>query len=91
MSSSISLKVGPTTATVTVGSGITDNQVGQALTRFANSLSIPVTGDAQTDLTAILNHFISVVKERSKAAEKATLNAANAATIQATVDSDNAL
>ncbi len=91
MSSSISLKVANVTATVTIGQGITDQQVGQALTRFATSLAIPVTGDSQTDLTAILNHFISVVTQRSKAIDKATRVAANDPTIQSVVDSNNAL
>lgn len=91
MSSSLSLKVGGTTATRTVGSGISDAQVGQALARFARSLGIPITGVAMDDLLALVDHFIDEAKRGAKAIAVADANAAAQAAILASAESDNAL
>lgn len=91
MSSQIVLKVGPTSGTVTIGAGITDAKVGAALTRYATSLAIPVTGDAQTDLIAVLNHFVDLVKRRSTQAQVSAAQAASLAMAQSQADSDNNL
>lgn len=91
MSSSISIKIANVTATVTVGANITDQQVGQALTRYAQSLGIPITGDAQTDLTAILTHIVDDTKRRAKQVQISAAQTASLATAQAQADSDNAL
>jgi hypothetical protein len=87
----MSIKVAGTTATRTVGSGITDAQVGAALARFARSLGIPITGVALDDLLAIVDHFVNDVRTRSKQVQVADANAAAQAAIVAQAESDNAL
>lgn len=91
MSSSISLKVASITATVTVGVNITDQQVGAALARYARSLAIPITGDSQADLTAILNSIVSDIKARAKAVDLSDQQAAAKASQLATAEANNAL
>ena len=91
MSSQISIKVGNVTATLPVGANITDAKVAAALNRYATSLGIPITGDAQTDLTAILTSFIDEIKRRSNKAQVDAAQATNLVTAQATADADNAL
>lgn len=91
MSSSITLKVNNTTATVTIGAGITDAQVSQALTRYATNLEIAINGTAQQNLTAILAHIIDDIRQRAKTQQIADATLTAQAAIIATADSENAL
>ncbi len=91
MSSSISITVGNVTATLPIGAGIADAQVAAALTRYANSLAIPVTGTAQQNLTAILASIVADIKQRSKRQQVADATTAAQVAIVATADGDNAL
>lgn len=87
MASSLSITVGGASATLPINA--TNAQVSAALTRYARSLAIPVTGVAQDDLTAILAHFVDDVRRRSKQVEIADTLAAAQVTAQATADADN--
>lgn len=89
MASDLRLRVGNASATITFQA--TDQQVATALRRFAGSLGIPVDGVPQENLLAILEHFRSEVVERSKAMQRAELRSEYDATIEATVEADNAL
>lgn len=89
MASDLRLRIGAASAMITFGG--TDQQVADALERFAVSLGIPNTGTATERLTAILEHLRDEVKRRSKDAQRASLRAANEAAIEQTVEQDNAL
>lgn len=91
MSSQISLKVGNVTATLPIGANVTDQQVAQALTRYAAGLGIPVNGSAQENLTAILAHIVDSIRRRAKAQQVADATTAAQAAIIAQAESDNAL
>lgn len=91
MSSQISLKVGNVTATLPIGANVTDAQVGQALTRYANSLGIPVNGSAQENLAAILAHIVDAIRRRSKDKQVADATSTAQAAIVAQAESDNQL
>lgn len=91
MSSQMTLKVANVTATVTVGANITDAAVAAALTRYARSLAIPITGVAQDDLAAILAHVVDDIRRRAKAVDVADQQAAAQASQQSTADSNNNL
>lgn len=85
------MKVGPTTVTLPLGANITDQQVGQALTRYARGLGIPIAGDAQTDLTAILSSIVYDIKHRARVVDVADQQAAAQASINAAADAGNNL
>lgn len=91
MSSQISLKVGSVTATLPVGSNITDAQVAAALTRYANSLGIPVNGSSQENLNAILVSIVEDIKERSKKVQISQGTESALTTLKQTVESENNL
>lgn len=91
MSSQMTLKVGNTTATLPIGANVTDAQVGQALTRYANSLGIPMTGTAQENLTAVLAHVLDDIRRRAKSQQLVELRAAQDAANQAAADADTQL
>lgn len=94
MSSTLTLKVGNVTAAISLNGAsgqTTDMQVGAALTRYAESLAIPLEGSTQENLTAILEHIRDEVKRRAKIAQWAALRAADDAAHRATVESDNDL
>lgn len=91
MSSQISLKVGNVTATLPIGANVTDAQVGAALTRYATSLGIPMTGTPTENLAAVLAHIVDNIKRRSKAAQVSDATTSAQAAIIAQAESDNAL
>lgn len=87
MASDLRIRVGGTTALLTFGG--TDQQVADALHRFALSLGIPTEGNAQTQLMAIAEHIRDDIKRRSKAVQTTEKRAVADATITAEVDADN--
>lgn len=91
MASDLRIRVGGVTAALTVGSSITDQQVGQALLRYARSLGISTEGTNQEQLTRILQHWVDDVKRRAKEMQRAEDAAQRAATLEATLEADNNL
>lgn len=89
MPNDIRLRVANASATVTLNA--TDQQVQAALTRYARSLGIPITGVAVDDLTSVINHWVDDVRRRSKAVEISDALAAAQVTAQQQADADNAL
>lgn len=89
MASDLRLRVGGATAMITFAA--TDQQVADALRRYARRLGIPVNGTANENLTAILEHIRDDVRRIAKEVQAAELRAANETTIQATVESENGL
>lgn len=89
MPQDLRLRVGIEVATITLGG--TPAQVAAALERFARSLGITINGTPQENLTAILEHFKSDVKTRSKAVQAAEKRLVSEAQIAAEVDADNPL
>lgn len=89
MPNDLRLRVGAVVAILPLGG--TDQQVADALRRFARSLGITSEGTPQEQLTAILEHFRDDVKRRSKAVQTEQKRAEGEAAIAAIVDADNAL
>lgn len=89
MASDIRLRVGNVTALLTLGG--TDQQIAQALTRYATSLGIPLNGTPTENLTAVLEHIRSDVKARAKQVQAAEKRVISEATIAAEVEADNPL
>lgn len=89
MASDIRLRVGGATATLVFGA--TDQQVADALRRYARSLGIAAEGTPQEQLAAILEHFRDDVVRRSKAVQTAEKRAVADVTIAAEVSADNPL
>lgn len=89
MASSLVLKVGSVTATINFS--VSDALVAAALTRYANSLGIPMTGTAQENLAAVLAHVVDDIRRRSKSVQVADATATAQAAINATADADNNL
>lgn len=89
MPQDLRLRVGSEVAQITLGG--TAQQVADALTRFATSLGIPITGTATEKLTAVLEHIRDDVRRRSKAIQAADLRATNEATIAQQIETDNPL
>ncbi|MES2934313.1 MAG: hypothetical protein V4805_12600 [Pseudomonadota bacterium] len=87
MPQDLRIRVGVEVATITING--TAQQVAAALERYASSQGITITGTATENLTAILEHIKVEVRRRSKEVQKAQLEAANAAAIEATVELDN--
>lgn len=89
MPQDLRVRVGVEVATITLGG--TPQQVAAVLERFAVRRGIPITGTATENLTAILEYVREEVKRYSKEEHRAQLNAANAAAIEVTVETDNTL
>lgn len=89
MASDLRIRVGSASATITFAA--TDQQMAEALRRYARRLGIATNGTANENLTAILEHIRDDVRRIAKAEQAAELRAANEATILSTVESDNGL
>lgn len=93
MSSEIRLKVGNTEAVVSLNGPqgqFTDQQVGKALERYAKSVDLTLEGTLQNKLQTVLGYMVTDMRRRSRAVQRAELEAANRSAIDATVDTDNA-
>lgn len=89
MASDLRLRVGNTTATITFGG--TDQQVANALRRFATSLGISLEGTPTENLEAILLHFKDDVKTRAKEVHARELRQANEESIRNAVESEGSI
>lgn len=91
MSSQISIKVGPVVSTMAIGANITDQQVANALTRFALAIGLELPGTPQENLDTILGYLVMDIKRKARQVQNDLLVQANQAAINATLDADNNL
>lgn len=94
MASDLRVRVGNVTAMISLNGPdgqFSDAQVAAVLTRFANSLGIPISGTAQENLTAVLLHIKDDVRRRAKAVDVAERKAVSDAEIETEANAENNL
>lgn len=87
MPEDIRLRLGVVVANKTLNG--TPAKIGLVIERFMQRMGIPITGVAQTDMEAYLQHWIDETKRVSKEVQTAELYAEQQATIKSVVDIDN--
>lgn len=89
MASDLRIRVGNASATLVINA--TDQQVAEALRRYAQSLGIPLEGTANQQLGAVLEHWRDEVRRKSIQMLLAELDAASSAANRATAEAENQL